>query len=90
MVGQQRHHSLGASRKYSRRVTLCHKPHPPPLQLKAALEAILAQPGAVRPERVKFFRGQMQTIISRALGDLGLPAVPTRRCFTLIGAQGAG
>ncbi len=63
-------------------------PSCPVVQLKLALEAILQQPGAVRPDKVRFFRGQMQTIISRALTDLGLTPVPTRRCFTLIGAAG--
>ena len=46
---------------------------------------MLAQPGAVRPERVKFFRGQMQTIITRALTDLNIKAVPSRRCLAVLG-----
>ena len=45
---------------------------------------MLAQPGAVRPTRVRFFRAQMQTIIGRALGDLGLAALPSRRCLSLL------
>ncbi|EFN56383.1 hypothetical protein CHLNCDRAFT_35116 [Chlorella variabilis] len=53
-------------------------------ELKRALEAILAQPGAVRPTTARFFRGQMQTIISRALSDLGITPMPSRRCFTLM------
>ena len=57
------------------------------LQLKAALAEILDQPGAVKPERVRFFRGQMQTIITRAVMDLGMKPVPSRRCFTLISAH---
>lgn len=56
------------------------------LQLKAALTEIMEQPGAVRPERVRYFRGQMQTIITRALTDLEIKPVPSRRCFTLISA----
>jgi len=52
-------------------------------ELKAALKELLSQPGAVRPSRVLFFRGQMQTIISRALEDLDIKPVPSRRCFTL-------
>ena len=56
-------------------------------QLKAALAEILDQPGAVKPERVRFFRGQMQTIITRAVTDLGMKPVPSRRCFTLISAR---
>jgi RNA-binding protein Tab2/Atab2 len=55
------------------------------LQLKYALQEVLAQPGAVKPERVRFFRGQMQTIITRALNDLDIKPIPSRRCFTLIG-----
>eukprot|EP00887_Chlorella_sp_A99_P007562 scaffold28.g7562.t1 len=54
-------------------------------ELRHALEEVLAAPGAERPQKVRFFRGQMQTIISRALGDLGLAAVPSRRCFALLG-----
>lgn len=55
------------------------------LQLKQALAEILSQQGAVTPQRVRFFRGQMQTIISRALTDLDIKPVPSRRCFALIG-----
>ena len=129
------------------------------LQLKKALEAVLAQPGARKPSSARFFRGQMQvrgqarwvpvggrfsgryqsggfpgvgqgseaglveqpgavwlkctrgggvigptgracpaaqrdqppclrrcvqTIISRALSDMGITPVPSRRCFTLM------
>ena len=59
------------------------------LQLKAALVEIMDQPGAERPERVRYFRGQMQTIITRALIDLDIKPVPSRRCFTLISAPPA-
>ena len=55
------------------------------LQLKAALADIISQEGAQAPQRVRFFRGQMQTIISRALTDLDIKPVPSRRCFALIG-----
>jgi hypothetical protein len=53
-------------------------------ELKRAIEVILSQPGAVRPESIRFFRGQMQTIITRALTDLGIKATASRRCFTLL------
>lgn len=53
------------------------------LQLKRAIEEVLAQPGGVRPEKVRFFRAQMQTIITRALSDLEIAPVPSRRCYTL-------
>jgi RNA-binding protein Tab2/Atab2 len=52
-------------------------------ELKAALKDILATPGAVKPQRVLFFRGQMATIISRAVEDMSIKAVPSRRCFAL-------
>jgi hypothetical protein len=61
-----------------------------PLQLKAALAELLGREGAVKPQRVLFFRGQMQTIISRALTDLDIKAVPSRRCFSLIGLYSLG
>jgi len=54
-------------------------------ELRAALEALLARPGAVRPDKVRFFRGQMQTIVSKAVTELGIKPLPSRRCFTLIG-----
>ena len=56
----------------------------PSQQLRIALVEILDIEGAVQPRRVKFFRGQMQTIISRALADLDITPVPSRRCFSLI------
>ena len=52
-------------------------------ELKAALKEILAVDGAQKPEKVLFFRGQMQTIISRALQDMDIRPVPSRRCFAL-------
>jgi len=52
-------------------------------ELKRALEQVLTQPGAVRPEKVRFFRGQMQTIITRALTELDVTPTPSRRCFAL-------
>ena len=53
-------------------------------QLRQALEALLARPGAVRPEKARFFRGQMTTIITKALTELGVKAVPSRRCFSVM------
>ena len=52
-------------------------------ELKRAMEQVLSQPGAVRPEKVRFFRGQMQTIITRALNELDVTPTPSRRCFAL-------
>ncbi len=54
------------------------------MQLRKAIEAVLAREGAEVPEQARFFRGQMQTIITRALAEAGIKAVPSRRCFTLM------
>ena len=54
------------------------------MQLKAAIQQALSLPGAVKPERVLFFRAQMQTIITRALTELSIEAVPSRRCYSLM------
>jgi len=50
-------------------------------ELRRAVDALLARPGAVRPDRARFFRGQMSTIITKALTDAGIKALPSRRCF---------
>ena len=63
----------------------CTRNHVAGLQLKAALTALLEQEGASKPERCRFFRGQMQTIISTALSELNIKPVPSRRCFSLYG-----
>lgn len=52
-------------------------------ELKNALSELLAQQ-ASKPEKVLFFRNQMQTIITRALTDLQIEAVPSRRCYRLM------
>ncbi|MEW5300117.1 MAG: hypothetical protein WDW36_003071 [Sanguina aurantia] len=53
-------------------------------ELKRTFEKLLAQQGARKPEKAKFFRGQMQTIISKALVEIGVKALPSRRCFTVM------
>ena len=52
-------------------------------QLKAAIAEIASQPGASSPSSVRFFRGAMQNIITRALTESGIKPVPSRRCFAL-------
>eukprot|EP00878_Enallax_costatus_P024600 GHUV01026265.1.p1 GENE.GHUV01026265.1~~GHUV01026265.1.p1 ORF type:complete len:278 (+),score=69.97 GHUV01026265.1:167-1000(+) len=54
------------------------------VELRKALEGIFAQDGAVLPQKARFFRGQMTTIISRALTDLGIKPLPSRRCFSVM------
>ena len=64
--------------------TPLHHQRMPSSQLKRAIEKLLAQPGAVKPDKARFFRGQMQTIISKALTDMAIKPVPSRRCFTIM------
>jgi len=52
--------------------------------LKAVVEKLLDRKGARKPRVVRFFRGQMITIITKAFQDLGLKAVASRRCFTIM------
>jgi len=51
--------------------------------LREALQKVMEEHG--RPDRVRFFRQQMQTIISRALGELKVQALPSWRCISLMG-----
>lgn len=52
--------------------------------LKKALSEIIEQQGQ-KPEKIRYFRSQMQTIISRALGELEIKPVASRRCISLMG-----
>eukprot|EP00667_Euglena_gracilis_P007438 EG_transcript_7511 len=52
--------------------------------LKAVADKLLRKQGAERPKVVRFFRGQMITIITKAFQELGLKVVPSRRCFTVM------
>jgi hypothetical protein len=68
-----------------------HRHHhhlPPTRQLRKALEAVFSQPGAVLPTKARFFRGAMTTIISRALTDLNIKPLPSRRCFSIMSECG--
>jgi hypothetical protein len=51
--------------------------------LRDALASVSDELGVPLPDRVRFFRSQMQTIITRACGELGVKAVPSRRCVSL-------
>ncbi|GJM85500.1 hypothetical protein PR202_ga01953 [Eleusine coracana subsp. coracana] len=52
--------------------------------LRDALASVADELGVPLPDRVRFFRAQMQTIITRACGELGVKAVPSRRCVSLL------
>ena len=64
--------------------SLSSHPTPTPTsQLKSAIADIASQPGACAPSSVRFFRGAMQNIITRALTESGIKPLPSRRCFAL-------
>lgn len=50
--------------------------------LRKALEEAIAQSGQ-SPQKIRFFRSQMNNMITKACNDMGIPAVPSRRTFTL-------
>lgn len=52
------------------------------LFLKDALTKAMNQAG-VTPQKVRFFRRQMNNMITKACEDLGIPAAPSRRTYTL-------
>lgn len=62
---------------------------PPLSQLAKAIRKVAEAPGMVMPEKIRFFRGQMQTIITRACGEVGVEPVPSRRCIALMSARPA-
>lgn len=52
--------------------------------LKEAIAAIAAEIGVPLPEKIRFFRAQMQTIITKACNELGIKSVPSKRCISLM------
>ncbi|XP_051147537.1 protein TAB2 homolog, chloroplastic isoform X2 [Andrographis paniculata] len=52
--------------------------------LKDAIVAICDELGLPLPEKIRFFRSQMQTIITRACGELGIKPIPSKRCLSLV------
>lgn len=54
------------------------------VQLRKALERVLEIDGVNPPQKVRFFRAQMQTIITKATADFAFKTIPSRRCVTLM------
>lgn len=50
--------------------------------LRQALEEAIAQSGQT-PQKIRFFRTQMNNMITKACKDLAIPAYPSRRTFAL-------
>lgn len=54
------------------------------ITLKDAMVSIMQTLGLPKPEKIRFFRSQMQTIISKACDELDIQPVPSRRCVSLV------
>ncbi|KAK4775292.1 hypothetical protein SAY86_010227 [Trapa natans] len=54
------------------------------ITLKDAIESVSEELGLPLPEKVRFFRSQMQTIITKACKELGIKPIPSKRCLSLL------
>ncbi|CAA7404157.1 unnamed protein product [Spirodela intermedia] len=52
--------------------------------LKEAILTISDTLGVPLPEKIRFFRSQMQTIITRACNELCVKPIPSKRCVSLV------
>nr|GME06451.1 protein TAB2 homolog, chloroplastic [Ipomoea batatas] len=52
--------------------------------LKEAIVSICDDLGVPLPIKIRFFRSQMQTIITRACNELGVTPIPSKRCLSLV------
>ncbi|KAI5673793.1 hypothetical protein M9H77_14157 [Catharanthus roseus] len=54
------------------------------ITLKDTIISICDELGLPLPDKVRFFRSQMQTIITRACNELGIKPIPSKRCLSLL------
>lgn len=54
------------------------------ITLKDALVSISDELGVPLPEKIRFFRSQMQTIVTKACKELGIKPLPSKRCLSLL------
>ncbi|KAM0940319.1 hypothetical protein DsansV1_C18g0148971 [Dioscorea sansibarensis] len=54
------------------------------ITLRDAIASISDSLGLPLPDKVRFFRSQMQTIITRSCNELGVKPVPSKRCVSLM------
>ncbi|XP_050210038.1 protein TAB2 homolog, chloroplastic [Mercurialis annua] len=54
------------------------------ITLKDALVSISQDLGVPLPEKVRFFRSQLQTIITKACKELDIKPIPSKRCLSLV------
>ncbi|KAK9913076.1 hypothetical protein M0R45_036901 [Rubus argutus] len=45
---------------------------------------IRGEEGVPLPEKIRYFRSQMQTIITKACNELGIKPIPSKRCLSLL------
>lgn len=54
------------------------------ITLIKAIASISEELGVRLPERIRFFRSQMQIIITKACRELGIKPIPSKRCLSLM------
>ncbi|KAL0561865.1 hypothetical protein IC582_002310 [Cucumis melo] len=54
------------------------------ITLRDAISSIAEELGVPLPEKTRFFRSQMQTIITKACTELGIKPIPSKRCLSLL------
>lgn len=54
------------------------------ITLKDAIVSICDELDVPIPDKIRFFRSQMQTIITKACKELGIKPIPSKRCLSLL------
>ncbi|KGN45119.1 protein TAB2 homolog, chloroplastic [Cucumis sativus] len=54
------------------------------ITLRDAVSSIAEELGVPLPDKIRFFRSQMQTIITKACTELGIKPIPSKRCLSLL------
>ncbi|KAL3719147.1 hypothetical protein ACJRO7_004147 [Eucalyptus globulus] len=54
------------------------------ITLKDAIVSISDELGVPLPEKIRYFRSQMQTIITKSCKELGIKPIPSKRCVSLL------
>lgn len=54
------------------------------ITLKDAIVSICDELDVPLPDKIRFFRSQMQTIITKACKELGIKPIPSKRCLSLL------
>nr|CAD1824343.1 unnamed protein product [Ananas comosus var. bracteatus] len=52
--------------------------------LKDAIASVATTLGVPLPDKIRFFRSQMVTIITKACNELGIKPIPSKRCISLL------